>query len=141
MRTPACRDLPPLPKLRPHPWRTRLSAGALGLATLLSGITPQPLRAQQRPPIATTVVSIGDGGTLRVRQGERAITVRLACIDSPEMAQSPWGERSRAWLRARLPIGSPVKLHVQTIDRYGRSVAEVIGEINVGLAMVEDGQA
>jgi endonuclease YncB( thermonuclease family) len=26
-------------------------------------------------------------------------------------------------------------------DRYGRTVAEVIGEINVGLAMVEDGWA
>jgi endonuclease YncB( thermonuclease family) len=28
-----------------------------------------------------------------------------------------------------------------TIDRYGGTVAEMIGEINLGLAMVEDGQA
>jgi hypothetical protein len=27
------------------------------------------------------------------------------------------------------------------LDRYGRTVAEVIAEINLGLAMVEDGQA
>jgi hypothetical protein len=57
------------------------------------------------------------------------------------MAQTPWGARSRAYLRARLPIGSRVGLRVQTIDRYGRSVAEVIGDINLGLAMVEDGEA
>ncbi|MCU0530192.1 MAG: micrococcal nuclease-like nuclease, partial [Cyanobium sp. Prado107] len=36
-----------------------------------------------------TVVSIGDGDTLRVRQGQRTITVRLACIDATEMAQQP----------------------------------------------------
>jgi endonuclease YncB( thermonuclease family) len=29
----------------------------------------------------------------------------------------------------------------ETTDRYGRTVAEVIGEINIGLALVEDGQA
>lgn len=91
--------------------------------------------------IHATVLSIGDGDTLRVKQGERAITVRLACIDAPEMAQSPWGARSRADLRGRLPVGSAVNLRVQSVDRYGRSVAEVIGEINVGLVMVEDGQA
>ena len=29
----------------------------------------------------------------------------------------------------------------QTVDRYGRTVAEVIGEVNLNLAIVEDGQA
>ncbi|MCX5944827.1 MAG: thermonuclease family protein [Cyanobacteria bacterium] len=32
-------------------------------------------------------------------------------------------------------------LRPQTVDRYGRTVAEVIGEINLGLATVEDGMA
>ena len=41
----------------------------------------------------------------------------------------------------RLPIGSPVTLAVKTIDRYGRTMAEVSGEINLGLALVEDGKA
>ena len=90
---------------------------------------------------ASTVVSIGDGDTIRVRQGGRAITVRLACIDAPEMAQQPHGQQARDYLRMRLPIGSPVRLDVKTTDRYGRAVAEVIGDINIGLAMVEDGQA
>jgi endonuclease YncB( thermonuclease family) len=67
--------------------------------------------------------------------------VRLACIDAPEMAQSPHGQRAQDYLRMRLPVGSPVHLDVKTNDRYGRTVAEVISEINIGLALVEDGQA
>jgi endonuclease YncB( thermonuclease family) len=57
------------------------------------------------------------------------------------MALAPCGARSRAYLQTRLRIGSPVTLFPQTIDRYGRTVAEVIGAISLGLAMVEDGQA
>lgn len=35
------------------------------------------------------MLSIGDGDTIRVLgQGQQHITVRLACIDAPEMAQS-----------------------------------------------------
>jgi len=34
-----------------------------------------------------------------------------------------------------------VHLLSQTVDRYGRTVAEVIGEVNLNLAMVEDGMA
>jgi hypothetical protein len=34
-----------------------------------------------------------------------------------------------------------VRLAVKTTDRYGRTVAEVISQINIGLAMVEDGHA
>lgn len=45
-------------------------------------------------------------------------------------------------LRVRLPIGSPVSLDVKVSDRYGRIVAEVISQINIGLSMVEgDGEA
>jgi hypothetical protein len=57
------------------------------------------------------------------------------------MAQAPYGAQSRAYLQTRLRIGAPVTLLPQAVDRYGRSVAEVIGEINLGLAMVEDGMA
>jgi endonuclease YncB( thermonuclease family) len=87
------------------------------------------------------VVSIGDGDTIRVQQGSQRLTIRLACIDAPEMAQRPYGLKSREYLQSRLPIGRPVTLKVQTTDRYGRTVAEVFSDINIGLAMVEDGQA
>ena len=91
--------------------------------------------------LGTTILSIGDGDTIRVRQAGEALTVRLACIDAPETAQTPYGLKSRQYLQQRLPIGSEVSLIVKTTDRYGRSVAEVISDININLALVEEGQA
>ena len=106
----------------------------LVLAALLPGAgSAQALKGE--------VLSIGDGDTLRVRQGGRAITIRLACIDAPEKAQSPWGQHARRYLQQRLPIGREVTLEVKTTDRYGRTVAEVISDININLVMVEDGLA
>lgn len=106
----------------------------LVLAALLPGAgSAEALKAE--------VLSIGDGDTIRARQGGRAITVRLACIDAPETAQNPYGNQVRRYLQQRLPIGRQVTLAVKTTDRYGRTVAEVISDININLAMVEDGQA
>jgi endonuclease YncB( thermonuclease family) len=90
---------------------------------------------------ATTILSIGDGDTIRVLQAGKALTVRLACIDAPETAQSPYGQQARAYLQQRLPIGREVSLEVKATDRYGRSVAEVFSGVNINLVMVEDGQA
>ena len=92
-------------------------------------------------PATATILSIGDGDTIRVRQGGKVLTVRLACIDAPETAQSPYGQQARAYLQQRLPIGREVSLEVKATDRYGRTVAEVISEININLVMVEDGHA
>ena len=88
-----------------------------------------------------TVLSLGDGDTIRVRQDGRTTTVRIACIDAPELAQRPYGEQALRYLRERLPVGRKVTLELKTTDRFGRSVAEVISDINIGLVMVEDGQA
>ncbi|PZV24970.1 MAG: nuclease [Cyanobium sp.] len=115
----------------------RLPLLLLGL-TLATWLGCAASRAQS---IRATVLSIGDGDTIRVQQGQQRITVRLACIDAPEMAQAPYGAQSRAYLQTRLRIGTPVTLLPQTLDRYGRTMAEVIGEVNLNLAMVEDGQA
>lgn len=107
---------------------------------LLTAMAAWPLAASAQAQSAT-VLSIGDGDTIRVRQAGRAVTVRLACIDAPETAQSPYGQQARSYLQQRLPVGREVTLEVKTTDRYGRSVAEVISDININLAMVEDGQA
>jgi endonuclease YncB( thermonuclease family) len=97
--------------------------------------------ASQAQTGRATVLSIGDGDTIRVRQAGKALTVRLACIDAPENVQTPYGLKSRQYLQKRLPIGREVSLIVKTTDRYGRSVAEVIADTNINLALVEDGQA
>ena len=90
---------------------------------------------------AATVLSIGDGDTISVLERGQKLKVRLACIDAPETAQSPYGMASRNQLKILLPLGSKVSLRVQAVDRYGRSVAEVIGKGPVNLAMVQSGQA
>ncbi len=109
--------------------RTALATGAL-------------LALAAVPVDAATVLSIGDGDTLRVVEGSRRITIRLACIDAPETAQAPYGMASRAELQRLAPVDSGVTLRVLDTDRYGRTVAEVIrGGVNVNLAMVRSGQA
>lgn len=110
----------------------------LGVTALAALAWPAGVVAQA---VSATVLSIADGDTISVRQAGKALTVRLACIDAPETAQSPWGQQARRYLQQRLPIGRKVSLHVKTTDRYGRMVAEVIDGININLVMVEDGQA
>ena len=91
---------------------------------------------------AATVVSIGDGDTLRVRQGSGMVSVRLTFIDAPEISQSPWGIGARRELQGLLPVASTVVLRPKATDRYGRTVAEVIsGGRNIYQALVGSGKA
>ncbi len=109
----------------------------LGLASLsLAALDPLSQAAT-----AATVLSIGDGDTISVLERGQKLKVRLACIDAPETAHSPYGLASRNQLKALLPLGSTVSLRVQVVDRYGRRVAEVVGKGIVNLAMVQSGQA
>ena len=110
----------------------------LGVVALAALAWPTGLAAQG---VSTTILSIGDGDTIGVRQAGKALTVRLACIDAPETAQGPYGQQARAYLQQRLPIGREVSLEVKATDRYGRTVAEVISGININLALVEAGLA
>lgn len=88
------------------------------------------------------VVSTGDGDTIRVNQGGQTITLRLACVDAPEMAQAPWGQQSANRLQQLLPIGQTVRLRVIDRDQYGRTVAEVFkGNQSVNLQIVREGMA
>ncbi|MFM7268385.1 MAG: thermonuclease family protein [Cyanobium sp.] len=127
-----------------------LGALASSPAGMKPALAQQPPRHQARQEaggatepggLPATVLSVGDGDTLRVNQAGQVRTIRLACIDAPEMAQRPWGEAARAYLQTRLPRGTAVTLLPHITDRYGRTVAEVIHEININLVLVEDGQA
>ncbi len=94
------------------------------------------------PSQAARVISIGDGDTLRVRDIGRKVTIRLACIDAPETAQSPYGMAARRELASQPPVGAEVSLRVVDTDRYGRTVGEILkGRQNVNLQMVRSGQA
>ncbi len=68
--------------------------------------------------------------------------VRLACIDAPEASQAPYGMKSRSVLQSLLSIGSEVTLKTKAVDRYGRSVAEVLrGSTNINQSLVGSGYA
>ena len=89
-----------------------------------------------------TVLSIGDGDSLRVREGHRTMNVRLACIDAPETSQAPHGASARAQLQTLAPVGSAVEVRIKATDRYGRFVAELSRNgRNLNQALVASGAA
>ena len=88
------------------------------------------------------VLSVGDGDTLRVSRGQDMQTVRLACIDAPEMRQPTYGELAKQQLQALLPVNTVVSLRPVDTDRYGRLVAEIFRpDGNVNLSLVASGYA
>jgi len=94
------------------------------------------------PRYATaTIVSVGDGDTLRADMTGRRLTIRLACIDAPESAQ-PGGTEATAYLRQLLIPGKLVGVRQVDVDIYGRTVAELYrnGE-SVNVLMVREGHA
>ncbi|MDZ7950581.1 thermonuclease family protein [Nostoc sp. DedQUE09] len=111
----------------------------IGVAALLLAQMSLPVFANN---LTATVVSVGDGDTIRVRTGNKTVTVRLACIDAPEMKQNPWGQQSSARLKQLLPVGQAITLRPVETDKYKRLVAEVFVENrSVNVSMVQEGQA
>ncbi len=71
------------------------------------------------------VLSVHDGDTITVRQGDRSEKIRFACLDAPELSQ-PLGKASRDNLRKLIDQAADrVSLQILNTDRYGRKVAEV----------------
>jgi micrococcal nuclease len=120
---------------------------SLQAAPAASGSRPAAPRPASVPAArlvsgAVVLVSVGDGDTIRVRAaGGALLTVRLACIDAPESAQGQPGADATASLKRLLGAGR-LEIRPQTLDRYGRTVAEVIAAgRNVNLEMVRTGAA
>ncbi len=90
------------------------------------------------------VIALSIGDTIRVSSpsGINKTTVRLACIDAPEISQAPYGNDARQALQGELAIGAEVSLRTKATDRYGRTVAEVLkGTTNINQALVGAGAA
>lgn len=80
------------------------------------------------PPLnlpTAMVSSIADGDTLRMAYQGKLLTVRLACVDAPEISQVPYGPAAANRLRELLPRTTVVRFREVDRDRYGRVVAEV----------------
>jgi len=103
---------------------------------------PQAATRALQSPQPVSLVSVGDGDTIRVttRSGMH-LTIRLACIDTPEMAQGAPGDAARVAV-AQMVRSGPMEIRRQTIDKYGRTVAEVfVGGRNLNLELVRGGYA
>src|SRR5512132_3820788 len=70
------------------------------------------------------VVSITDGDTIRVMHNGLAERIRLWGIDCPEAKQA-FGTRAKQ-LTGDLAFGKTVTVRVRDVDRYKRTVAEII---------------
>lgn len=97
------------------------------------------------PAPSCDVVDVHDGDTLKLdcawdEETPQILTVRLYCIDAPELNQEPWGNRARDHLRSL--AAKAVAIKPVEWDRYGRLVA-VVHSMNgeLGLLMVADGFA
>jgi len=118
-----------------------------GPAYIAPAAAPAPRRSTPKPSTPppsgpVSLVSVGDGDTIRVTtvSGQK-VTVRLACIDAPETAQGQSGSEATQMLKQLLGAGG-LEIRPQTVDRYGRTVAEVYAAgRNVNLELVRLGMA
>ena len=87
------------------------------------------------------VVSIADGDTFTLlTANKQQVRIRLAEIDTPESGQ-PYGNRAKQAL-SDLVFGKDVRIEVQDIDRYGRTVGRpYVGDVDECAELVENGFA
>jgi endonuclease YncB( thermonuclease family) len=90
---------------------------------------------------ACSLKRVETGDTIQATCAGQAVTIRLHCIDAPDLAQGPWGRESRDYLRRIAPPMVSLRAHGQ--DRSGRRLAELLGTAgkSLNLALVEAGHA
>ena len=110
---------------------------AMGAIVLFLSIASPSAAAR----LAGSIISTGDGDTLRANLNGTPTTIRLGCIDAPEKRQR-YGATSAARLAGLLPRGTAIELRVMDLDRYGRTVGEIyVGGRSVNLQLVQEGAA
>jgi len=114
---------------------SRINAALLLLATLAVAL---PAWAEV---ITGEVVAIADGDTLTLlTPAKQQVKIRLAEIDTPESRQ-PYGQKAKQAL-ADLTFRKQVTADVESVDRYGRSIARIsVNGVDVNRALVESGAA
>lgn len=89
---------------------------------------------------ANQVIKVYDGDTIKVRQGKKAIKVRLYGIDAPESNQN-FGAYCTRMLSKKI-FNKQVKLKIKGKDKYKRKVAIVyLGDEDINQYMVDNGCA
>ena len=86
------------------------------------------------------VVSVADGDTITILTDNKQTRIRLAEIDTPEKNQ-PYGKKAKKALSDFI-FGKTVRIEIETIDRYGRTVGTIFSEgLNINKEMVKAGHA
>lgn len=107
----------------------------------LLGHFDPPARQQVLPEsLSCRLKHIADGDTVVATCAEYNLSIRLMGIDSPEMAQKPWGEQSKQALIAYLPQVFTLKNHGQ--DVYQRTLGTLYADgQDINLQMIKSGMA
>jgi endonuclease YncB( thermonuclease family) len=111
-------------------WRVRSLLAAIAVVAAGCG---SDAPSQPTPPPSTassvTVSSVTDGDTLRFSPAQEGVTVlRMLHVDAPELAQTPWGEQSRAELLRLAPAATVLRIDTEQtrIDPFGRLLGHAI---------------
>jgi micrococcal nuclease len=117
----------------------RAAIGRFFAALLVCCALLSPALAQQ---IAGKVVGVSDGDTITVLTAEKKqFKIRLNGIDCPESAQ-PFGQAAKQFT-SKAVFGKDVTAVVKDTDRYGRTVAVILGPdgANLNQSLVKNGYA
>jgi micrococcal nuclease len=117
-----------------------LRPNALGLALIvLLGLLLLGHSSGQEVAVTGVVVGVHDGDSLTVLlPSNTQIKIRVAFLDAPELGQ-PFGYRAKQAM-SDLVFGKSVLFYPHAIDRYGRTVAQVVVEgTDVGLELLGQG--
>ena len=93
--------------------------------------------------VLATVVGVADGNTILVKDNAgQTITIRLACINSPEVTDQHYRLVATQRLKQLLPPQTPVVIRSTEQLKSGRTVGEVfVDNRSVNLLLVESGNA
>lgn len=113
-------------------------------APSLEGQAPRAPRSTPRaasPDVTCVVARLADGDSFACTDGRE---VRLLLIDTPEMAQAPWGQMAKRQLELLVRPGTKVRLEFDRtpVDRYRRTLAYAwVDTVMVNEVMVAKGWA
>ena len=116
---------------------TVLSSFGVGIHTGMF-FTPKVLTIET--PQQITVNRVIDGDSIVASREGKEFQIRLACIDAPELKQSPFGQMSKNY--AERLLNKEVSFQPLGVDSYGRIVGDVTTDgASLSVLMVQEGLA